>query len=276
MILSPLQPVCALFGRSSCRWCFVVSTGRSGTTTLAHAVNQVPGVWGVHEPAPVLVREASGYRYGQADRVRLREILRETRQPRRRGEVYCEVNQAISLLVPVVQEAFPNARFVWLLRNGVDVVASAVQKQWYTGHSENHDRYEDCPDNEKMWIDGRIRGDHCREVEAAQWDAMLPFEKCCWYWQYVNRIIESDLRVLAPGRRRTIRLERLADDLPALLRWMGARVPGDLSLPTLNAAKRPVYGWSGWTDAERDVFERWCGEAMDGWYPGWRERSCRP
>ena len=155
---------------------FILSTGRSGTKTIAESLSGLPD-----------------YRYGRLKDESLRQFLLETRQPIVNGEVYGESNQTLSLIVPVLAKSFPKAKFIWLIRSGLDVVSSIFSRQWYTGHSANHDRYEDCPPLEKAWIDGRIMGDLCGDVPFAKWKKMNPFARCCWYWAYVNRTIEKDL-----------------------------------------------------------------------------------
>lgn len=249
---------------------FIVSTGRSGTVTLAQTLSLIDGCIGVHEPAPQLIMESAEYRYGSVDERRLREILVESRHPRVRGSVYCESNQTLSLIIPVLIDVFPQARFVWLIRNGLDQVASAYSKQWYSGHSENHDRYEDCPPLERTWIDGRIEGDRCGDVSREVWQSLDRFGRCCWYWSYVNRLIGADLGALASEHFNLVRLEDLEAQLPELLDWMGLKT---VLLPTpkrLNKGKRSAYPWTAWTPEERASFEEWCGPLMDRFYPGWR------
>ena len=109
---------------------FVVSTGRSGSTSLARSLDRIDACHAVHEPAPELILEASGYRGGSVSREKLQSVLRETRHSMVEGRDYCESNQNLALIIPVLRELYPQARFVWLIRNGLDVVASAHQKQW--------------------------------------------------------------------------------------------------------------------------------------------------
>lgn len=249
---------------------FIVSTGRSGTTAIARTLSLIHGCICKHEPAPELIAESSAYRYGTISADEIREILLKTRKPIVRGSVYCESNQTLSLIIPVVREAFPQARYLWLLRNGLDVVASAYQKQWYTGHSENHDRYEDCPPLQKAWIDGRIVGDRSGDMSAEAWEQLDRFGRCCWYWSYVNRIIEEDLKAYAPQDYKTLRLEDLDFELANILRWMGLKVAIVPKVKRHNAAKRTPYHWSQWSPHERETFEFWCGDLMDRFYPTWR------
>ena len=239
--------------------------------TLAAAFADVPGVRSLHEPDPVLFREASAYWYREANTPAIRRMLRKSRALQEEGELYIESNQALSLLIPLVREVFPDACFLWLIRNGREFVPSAVQKQWYTGHSENHDRYEDCPPIEKMWIDGRIQGDRCGAVPENEWGEMSQFERCCWYWTYVNRRIEADLgHLLTSDRARIVRLETIESELADLVAWLGIEPLPGFALPHANRAKRRPVGAKEWTEDERNAFDRWCGESMDRWYPGWR------
>lgn len=249
---------------------FILSTGRSGTMTIARTLSHVKGCKAVHEPSPELILESSAYHYGKFPQEKLREILIETRKPVVDGSVYCESNQTLSLMIPLLVETFPEARYIWLIRNGMDVVASTMQKQWYTGHSENHGRYEDCSPIEKAWIDGRIEGDRCGDMKQAEWAALDRFGRCAWYWGYVNRVIEKDLNRYAPGRFKTILLEEISLKLKGLIEWMGFETTSVPTAERHNPAKRTPYHWSEWTSDERENFERFCGELMDRFYPSWR------
>lgn len=249
---------------------FIVTTGRSGSTTIARALSVLHNVHAVHEPPPELILESSGYRYGTTSAEEVRTLLRETRTLVARRSIYVESNQTLSLIIPEIVHVFPKARFIWLIRNGIDVVASTMQKQWYTGHSENHDRYVDCPPLQQAWIDGRIAADRCGQMSGPQWQALGRFEKCCWYWDYVNRLIGDDLAKHARGWFILVRLEELDRRLPEIMQWMNVRAAVLPATPRSNKAKRQPYGLSNWSPSEREVFMRRCSELMDRYYPDWR------
>lgn len=249
---------------------FILSTGRSGSTSIANILNKVEGCFGIHEPTPELTIEASGYRYGEISSATIRNLLKETRKPVVTNRIYCESNQNLSLIIPELVAVFPDARFIWFIRNGLDVVASAYQKQWYTGHSENHSRYEKCSIIEKAWIDGRIRGDRLGEISDAKWTAMDRFEKCCWYWGYVNRLIEEDLNNFATNKFFILRLEDMQQDFYKLLSWMGLSHFPDHLITRDNIAKRFPLHWTEWSLQQQQSFSHWCGDIMDHFYPSWR------
>lgn len=237
---------------------------------MARLLSTISGCVCLHEPAPQLVLESSGYRYKSADLASLRQTLVQTRPPSVNGSVYTESNQTLALIIPVLAEVFPEARYIWLMRNGLDVVASAFSKQWYTRHSSKIVPYEDCNALQKAWIDGRIEGDRCGDVSAHEWNQMDRFSRCCWYWSYMNRIIEADLQIVAVNHSYAIRLETLDSDLQSLLKWMGLKAALLPAAKRHNTGVREPYHWSQWTPAERAAFEHWCGGLMDRFYPNWR------
>ncbi|MCP4362224.1 MAG: sulfotransferase [Chloroflexi bacterium] len=248
---------------------FILSTGRAGSRSIAHLLSAIHGCTCVHEPAPQLIFEASAYRHGEISAAEIGRLMKETRPISIRGERYCESNQNLSLIIPVLAATFPEARFLWLVRNGLDMVASAYSKQWYSGHSERHDLYEDCTPLEKAWIDGRIEGDRCGDVEPALWDEMDRFARICWYWTYVNRLIESDLQCYAPDRFMLVRLETLDTQLPKMLPWLELRAAIVPRAKRINPSIRPPYPWQTWSLEHRAVFERWCIPLMNQLYPQW-------
>jgi hypothetical protein len=240
---------------------------------MSQVLSQIDGLICLHEPSPELILESSAYRYGNISSIKIKKILMDTRKPVINDSIYCESNQTLSFIIPVLAETFPKARFIWLIRNGLDMIASAYQKQWYTGHSENHNRYEDCSQIEKDWINGRICGDLCGEMTSYEWTKLNRFGKCCWYWGYVNRLIETDLNKYAQNRNRMIRLEELAIELPSLIHWMRLRTILTPFPKRHNIAKRIPYKWTVWSSEERLLFEKFCGCLMDTYYPSWRTRN---
>jgi hypothetical protein len=254
---------------------FILSTGRSGTMTIAKTLSLIDGCVCLHEPSPELILEASAYHYGKYPKEDLIRILTDTRKPEINGSIYCESNQNLSLIIPVLAEVFPEARYIWLVRNGLDVVASAFQKQWYSGRSAKNKRYEDCSPLEKAWIDGRVEGDRCGEMTPDEWAKLDRFSRCCWYWGYINRVIENDLKTYAHDKYFFLRLEDINEQMPDLIDWMGLKVMKAPAVRQHNIAKRIPYHWTGWNDGEMKSFDKWGGDLMDKYYPSWRNYTDR-
>ena len=67
-------------------------------------------------------------------------------------------------LIGILGRVLPEAKYVWLVRDGRDVVASTTARGWY-----------DAEYTSGVWGEYRLRGDAVGEVGTAVWDAMTPF-----------------------------------------------------------------------------------------------------
>lgn len=257
---------------------FVVSTGRSGSQTLSMVLSQSPDMLCLHEPHPQLVRESASFHYGRLGLPEAVELLRRTRPAELEGRRYGETNNRLALMLPVARAAFPEAQMVWLLRDGRGFVASELQRGAYRSVSR-------LPWRRSKWDRWRLSGAAARAVGSDEWERWSTFEKICWQWGYVNRLIRKDLAGLGPERVRVLRIEDLGGQLPELCDWLGI-TKVDFHIPRSNArrevpakarqaSRHPnavarVTGWEGWTPQQRATFERHAGELMDEHYPGWR------
>jgi hypothetical protein len=239
---------------------FVLSCGRSGSQTAAETFSQFPNCICLHEPLPQLIRESTDYFCGRYPRAQVAELLRSTRQPTLDGKVYGESNLTVSLLIPVVDEVFPTARFIWLIRDGRDFVASAYYRGWYDP-DVNH---------MKEWQAYRLRGDHTGDFTPEAWQRLSRFEKCCWVWKKYNTVIEAELNSRDRARWTMVKLESFKHSLPALASFLGITLPPRVLVEKHNTAVQPVCYWESWTPDMRAQFDAQCGEEMDRWYPEWR------
>lgn len=257
---------------------FAVSTGRSGSTTLAQVLTQSPSCLCLHEPHPQLVAESARYCYGELATGAAASLIRSTRVPRVGGRVYGETNNRLSLMVVPVRRAFPEAQFVWLLRDGRDFVASELQRGAYgpaLGSWWAHSKWD-------RW---RLDGARASAVDSDVWASWDPFTKLCWQWSWVNRRIERDLDGLGPSGARVVLVEEIASHLDELVAWLGID-PVDFVIPRANRRGTvsdlggtggagpnlvpTVASWRSWTAPMRKIFENHAALLMDEKYPGWR------
>lgn len=255
---------------------FVLSTGRAGSRTVASVLSQSPNCECLHEPEPRLITETVQFRYGEISRDEMATLLAGRGETLFPDRVYGEANNRMSLVVPALRAAYPEARFVWLVRDGRDFVASADQRGWY------HPQPEDGPPNE--WEATRLRGDRVGAVSPERWEAWSPFERICWSWTYVNALIRDELAASGADVFQ-LRLEELEPSLGDLADFLGidsvpwaigrhnARVEAaadpDQQAQRVNRVDR-VVTWDSWDAERRSRFEEHCGELMDEVYPGWR------
>lgn len=177
----------------SARCLFVLSTGRTGSSTLIRLLNLSPRVTALHEPKPNLVRQYrraySGVmnrpdRYRRLfERARRRLISRECPN----GEVYAEAT-LLKFFAPVIAEMLPNAKFLHLHRHPGEVVRSAMRRRWYLDNPLDRYRLVPSPTDPAcgLW---------------RHWDS---FQKACWLWHVENQYFLDLAQTL--GNDRVLRL----------------------------------------------------------------------
>lgn len=159
----------------SARCLFLLSTGRTGSSTLIRLLNLSPKVTALHEPKPNLVRQYRRAYSGvttHPDRYRgLFEHARRSLIWRAclNGKVYAEAT-LLKFFAPVIAEMLPNAQFLHLHRHPGEIVRSAMRRRWFQDNPL--DRYRIVPEP----------GDWAHQ-RWAQWDA---FSKSCWTWHAEN------------------------------------------------------------------------------------------
>jgi hypothetical protein len=250
---------------------FVVGTGRSGTMTLADLLSSVPGVTVEHEHEPKLLAEITEYAEGRLEHERMVELLRSTRAPAELGGelISGESHNQLSFVLPALAEACPDARIVWLIRDGRAVVASLGGRNIY------HPRELELrtPGTEE-WALTRIRGDAVGDVSGERWYELDAFGRCCWYWGYTHRTIARELGRL-PLESMRVRLEDLPSIWPDLRDFCTLPASAVADLPHANRSARAPMAWQHWSKAQRTVFRDLCGAVMDEHYPGWEQDQRR-
>jgi hypothetical protein len=250
---------------------FVLNTGRAGSKTAAKVLSQSPDCECLHEPEPRIIEEAARYRYGTIDPDLIVAKLRLKRATHPSLK-YGETNNKLALIVPLLVRAFPDCRFVWLVRDGRHVVTSGHQRGWFGP--------EEHTDASGPWGRWRLQGDLVGDVPAAEWGRWDPFERCCWLWNYTNRLIQQDLSGLSPDRWQLVRIEELGASIEGLCDFLGTqraafvldRVNGRRTGVAQGRANvvSSVSTWQEWSPSQREVFLRHCGALMDELYPNWR------
>lgn len=240
---------------------FVLSTGRAGSRTITSTLDAYEDTVCVHHPKPELAAEATAFFTGEMSREEIEETLRATRHPTVDGKIYGEVNLQMTLLFPILRDLYPEAKYVWLMRDGRDSVASMYYRGWYD---------ETYPRQGLDWRRARLHGDRTGDFTHEEWAATSRFERCCWCWKKYNRMIEAHLATVPPDMGMYVRLDRLKATLPGLLKFLGIRDRKPARVERLNVARQPVSYFSRWSPRQRSAFESICGADMDRWFPEWR------
>ena len=208
---------------------FIVSTGRTGTMSIARAMAAASDrVTALHEPPGSRVLRVLGNAYvaGRVpDSVAHRAIrtMIGSRIRRSRGTDYVEANPFLPGLIGPLSREFPTARFAHIVRDPRDYARS------YIAHGAFHGL---------KGIGGRVipywfvKPEHLEGQPRLRWAQMSPPQAAAWLWQALKSLIERHADALG-DRYGRFRFEDLFDEqqrLEPLLEWSG--VSAAASSPT--------------------------------------------
>ena len=273
-----------LLGRSF----FILSTARSGSTSLARILDTANDASCVIEPSPNLAREHRAWWDGRD--VDAATLVEETIVPRvvealGRHSIYGEKNVTYGPFIRALWERL-GCRFVFLVRDGRDVVRSLLD--WHAGMFG--DIYRECGEPgplEPAAVEAaaalpawRDESDYARPRPVPgdpwfeRWEGLTRAEMCAWYWSRSNAQIADALSELPAEawiqldytRPDASNLREVADFLgldgmkdQAVGRLLGKRIN---SIEDRGARVRHARPWTTWTSRERDAFTEIAGPTM--------------
>jgi hypothetical protein len=212
----------------SARPFFIVSSGRSGTAMLHKALSTRPDVEMHHEYAVQITQPLAVKRYlGLADAATTRRVIAETFGAAihySRARLWGDSSNKLSWLIPDLAAQFPDARFVHLVRDGRKVTSSYFHKLGAENYDDrsnailqaHYDGSGSAPPPEKPYWWPVPRRD---DPMAGAFRDFGQFQRICWHWAEINRIILDSLAALPAERTLFTRLEDLTAS-PAQVREM--------------------------------------------------------
>jgi len=237
---------------------FVLSTGRTGTETIAALLALAKNVMAFHEPSPKLY-EISKLAYENFTDPFAQKILIEVFQAFRDelltmsldyGLGYVETSPQLTFLAHAILARYPDARFIHLVRDPRDVVRSGMRRRWFDGHP--NDKYRKTPAPSSL--------------AARKWGSFNSFQKILWLWSETNHWISQFLSTVRPQSKLVIHSEDIFNGnltaIHELFDFIGAPMPPGKKIERLlqkklNSQKNGVFpASSDWTDEmQRDLSE---------------------
>ena len=215
------------------RFVFVLGSPRSGTTFLAGAIGSVPGFVDLGEVPPLksTVPELVGLARSEAER-RLRRTLALARRVGLVGAVRpVEQTPEMAFLVDVAAHAYPDARFVHVVRDGRDVVCSLLQKQWLrTSGNGRDDAGLPYGAYARFWVEPDRREEFASATDA---------RRAAWVWRsYASAARAADADLFE------VRYERLVSEPKAVAEELAAALdgPSDALADALSTAHASSVG----------------------------------
>jgi len=197
---------------------FIVSSGRSGTALLHKALSADAEMQ--HEYMVQITQPLGVRRYlNLIDSEKTLKVLAQTHGAAigySAASHWGDSSNKLSWLIPELAELFPRARFVHLVRDGRKVAGSYFRKLGEECYDDRSTRILQAhydspahapapPPEKKYWWPVPLRGDPM----ARAFRSYSQFERICWHWAEINRVIMSSLAMLPCERQLFVTLEDL-------------------------------------------------------------------
>jgi hypothetical protein len=214
---------------------FVVSTGRAGSMSIVDTFQPHPDISGVHEPMYAFLKYFSTEYLmgrignGEAKRILL-SIWNSTITPR--TKFFLVSDQKLVPLITITREIFPQAKWVWLIREPEAFVHSAASREWFKDDDPIIRNDGGLVVQPRYLSDGvRVTGPLVGTAGIEEWAESSQVERLVWYWSYWNGLIADQLSVVPEGRRMFVRLEEFNHRYREVREFIGVADPDGFIKP---------------------------------------------
>jgi SAM-dependent methyltransferase len=189
---------------------FIISSARSGSTSLATILDMATNADCVSEPMPNLNHESREMLEGRIKdptEIVQSTIVNRVNQNYRKGRIYGEKNVSYAPFIPQIYEQL-KCKFVFLKRDGRDVVRSMID--WHDNMFG--DIYRECKDPGNLSSDAlnaasellvhKDTSDYSRPRPLpgtklfTKWEDLSRFEMCAYYWSFINELYLDQLNTI--------------------------------------------------------------------------------
>ena len=187
---------------------FIIGSPRSGTTFLGECLGTIPEI--SYHFEPVLIKAAARYIYTKewsGDRAKnfYRQVYGWLMRLQQDGDLrLAEKTPRNSFIIPFLAEAFPNAKFIHIIRDGRDVALSLTRKPWYNNELNGSIMREPggylCGSTPRFWVES----ERDREFETTD-----NIHRCIWLWRRYIEAATAGMNSLLPGQGLELRYEDL-------------------------------------------------------------------
>jgi hypothetical protein len=164
-------------GRRDDRIVLVVGSPRSGTTFVAGAIGEQPGFLDLGEVLPLKAAIPSLVALPTVDAAaRLRRIIERVRLlGLARAARPVEQTPESAFLIGAARSAYPQARFVHVIRDGRDVACSVLEQGWLNaGRTGSDDARLSFGAHVRFWVEPERREEFSRASDAT---------RAAWMWR---------------------------------------------------------------------------------------------
>ena len=257
---------------------FMTGTGRCGTMLLSRVLSCGTDTTCEHEGAVHVTHLNETCRTGHLGGLEqdvAENIVPKVNRHQASGGNFGISSAHLFPVFPILYDLFGRkARFILLVRRPDTFVYSALARGFFDpGHPNGFEEVFPQASSEA----GRA------------WPQMSPFEKCLWYWGYVNRMIWNWFQTLPEGLWRVQKIEALdlsaveslftflgipdfaehAHEIRDILNVKVNATPGSGNNIEVNpySIEKKIEDISTWSTEQKTMLERWCAPLSEMFYP---------
>lgn len=251
---------------------FIVSTGRSGTTTLTQILQIHPELCCLNEARPSIRTESFMKWLGSYPESYIKKRVKHKReklisQITENRLVYIEGSPPASHLIGVLHLLF-KFRFIHLFCDGREFIRRAADRRWHEKPSLTQWIWTAIRRNFLLSIVGARKVDR-RLIPPSKHKTKI--EKLAWLWVEVNESILRQMAELPDSHKFSLKLEELDEKkLIELHDFIGVKIYPDIFSEMLDLLKKkqifagePVFpSYSEWSEDEKKRFDEIAGDMM--------------
>lgn len=254
---------------------FIVSSGRSGTATLAKLFRRDSRIESHHEYLCTHIQKIAclrtmGYLSDEDCALSINEIysaaLTYSKKP-----IFLDSSNKLSWIIDILYKLFPNAKFIHIVRDGRKVASSYFYKlhdECYDDESVKillnsvlKDKILPPPEKKYYWpvpIQDKIELESFLQLDQ--------FGRICWHWGYVNKKIEYLLKVVPAKQKFFVKLEDLVlnkEILRELFNFVGATYEDEIHtlIQTPYNVNKPVDTLLD--DSKKNILNQVAGDMLE-------------
>ncbi len=252
----------------------IIGAGRSGTNILRDTLTRIPGyaTWDCDEINLIwrhgnisMPHDMFGAREARPEVRRYMQNAFASFQRKSGATTVVEKTCANSLRVPFIDAIFPEARYLYIVRDGRDVALSAAQR-WtasvearYLLKKLRHVPITDVPHYGFRFLANRLHQRRSVEKRQKAWGPVFPgmaemvkskplLDVCAAQWAACIEASDAALAGMSQNKKLKVTYEELVSDaagtMQAICEWLGPGVPGQLPSAALNAIHQgSLNGW---------------------------------
>ena len=187
---------------------FIVGSGRSGTTFLGSCLSEIPEL--SYHFEPVFTKAAARDVYEnywntkQAQWI-YRMVYAWLMRIHGDGDLrFVEKQPRAGLIVPFLNQTFPDAQFIHLIRDGRDVALSFREKKWLSATHKNSKEYEPGGYRKGAYARLWVEKDRIEEFETT-----TDIHRCIWAWRRLTESVIESCSNFPPDKYHELRYESL-------------------------------------------------------------------